>query len=150
MIPPGVWDGGERRRWPDEVGSFGGPKGADDASGKSAHARCARDLRLKFSAGLATREIARRLGVAPSTVRETLRRLSMSGLSWPVAEGLSEAELEGALYGGRGSKRGRRLHAEPDWPAIRRELKRKHVTLQIVWDEYIAAHPGGLQLQPLL
>ena len=100
-------------------------------------------IRLKFSAGLATREIARRLGVAPSTVRETLRRLSMSGLSWPVAEGLSEAELEGALYGGRGSKRGRRLHAEPDWPAIYRELKRKHVTLQIVWDEYIAAHPGG-------
>src|SRR5271165_465761 len=85
-------------------------------------------IRLKFSAGLATREIARRLGVAPSTVRETLRRLSMSGVSWPVAEGLSEAELEGALYGGRGSKRGRRLHAELDWPAIHRELKRKHVT----------------------
>ena len=27
-------------------------------------------IRLKFSAGLATREIARRLGVVPSTVRE--------------------------------------------------------------------------------
>jgi transposase len=100
-------------------------------------------IRLKFSAGLATREIARRLGVAPSTVRETLKRLSTSGLSWPIAEGLSETELETALYGGRGSKRGHRLHAEPDWPAIHRELKRKHVTLQIVWDEYIAAHPGG-------
>ena len=87
-------------------------------------------IRLKFSAGLATREIARRLGVAPSTVRETLRRLSTSGLSWAVAEGLSEAELEAALYAGRGSKRGHRLHAEPDWPAIHRELKRKHVTLQ--------------------
>ncbi len=44
-------------------------------------------IRLKFSAGVATREIARRLGIAPSTVRETLKRLSMSGLSWPVAEG---------------------------------------------------------------
>jgi len=98
---------------------------------------------LKFSAGVATREIARRLGIAPSTVRETLKRLSMSGLSWPAAEGLSEAELEAALYAGRGSKRGHRLRAEPDWPAIHRELKRKHVTLQIVWDEYIAAHPGG-------
>jgi len=31
-------------------------------------------VRLKFSAGLATREIARRLGLAPSTVRETLKR----------------------------------------------------------------------------
>ena len=36
---------------------------------------------LKFSAGVATREIARRLGIAPSTVREPLKRLSMSGLS---------------------------------------------------------------------
>jgi transposase len=26
---------------------------------------------------------------------------------------------------------------------VHRELKRKHVTLQIVWDEYIAEHPGG-------
>src|SRR5208337_1387197 len=69
-------------------------------------------IRLKFSAGFATREIARRLGVAPSTVRETLRRLSMSGLSWPVAEGLSEAELEGALYGGRGSKRQSRVRED--------------------------------------
>jgi len=100
-------------------------------------------IRLKFSTGVATREIARRLGVAPSTVRETLKRLAMSGLSWPDAEGLSEAELEAALYAGRGSKRGHRLHAAPDWPAVHRELKRKHVTLQIVWDEYIAAHPGG-------
>ena len=100
-------------------------------------------IRLKFSAGVATREIARRLGVAPSTVRETLKRLSTSGLSWAVAEGLSGAELEAAVYAGRGSKRGHRLRAEPDRPAIHRELKRKHVTLQIVWDEYIAAHPGG-------
>ena len=89
-------------------------------------------IRLKFSTGVATREIARRLGVAPSTVRETLKRLAMSGLSWPDAEGLSEAELEVALYAGRGSKRGHRLHAAPDWPAVHRELKRKHVTLQIV------------------
>jgi Mn-dependent DtxR family transcriptional regulator len=38
---------------------------------------------LKFSANVATREIARRLGLAPSTVRETLRRFDASGLGWP-------------------------------------------------------------------
>ena len=70
-------------------------------------------IRLKVSAGVATREIARGLGVAPSTVRETLKRLSMAGLSWAVVEGLSEAELEAALHAGRGSKRGhRRLSSE--------------------------------------
>jgi transposase len=100
-------------------------------------------IRLKFSAQVATREIARRLGMAPSTVRETLKRLASAGLSWPLPEGLSDTDLEAGLYAFQGSKRGHRLHAEPDWQAVHRELKRKHVTLQIVWDEYIAAHPGG-------
>ena len=100
-------------------------------------------IRLKFSTSLPTREIARRLGLAPSTVRETLSRLEGAGLSWPLPEGIGDAELEAALYANRRSKRGHRRHAEPDWPTVHRELKRKHVTLLIVWDEYIAANPGG-------
>jgi transposase len=51
--------------------------------------------------------------------------------------------LEAALYTAAGKKTGHRRCPEPDWPAIHRALKRKHVTLQILWDEYIAAHPGG-------
>ena len=100
-------------------------------------------IRLKFSTSLPTREIARRLGLAPSTVRETLSCLDSAGLSWPLPEGIGDAELEAALYANRRSKRGHRRHAEPDWPTVHRELKRKHVTLLIVWDEYIAANPGG-------
>src|SRR6202162_3128159 len=112
--------------------------------GERVSMRQAREIiRLKFSTSLPTREIARRLGLAPSTVRETLSRLESAGLSWPLAEGIGDAELEAALYANRRSKRGQRRHAEPDWPAVHRELKRKHVTLLIVWDEYIAANPGG-------
>lgn len=100
-------------------------------------------IRLKFSAGVPTREIARRLGLAPSTVRETLKRLESAGLVWRLPEGIGDDNLEVALYANRRSKRGFRRHAEPDWPTVHRELKRKHVTLLIVWDEYIAANPGG-------
>ena len=100
-------------------------------------------IRLKFSAGLPTREIARRLGVAASTVRGTLRRFEGSGLGWPLPNGMSDGDLEAALYANHGTKRGHRRHAKPDWPTVHRELKRKHVTLVIVWDEYIAANPGG-------
>src|SRR5216683_809421 len=32
---------------------------------------------------------------------------------------------------------------KPDWAVVHRELKRKHVTLSIVWEEYIAGEPGG-------
>jgi transposase len=95
-------------------------------------------IRLKFSASVPTREIARRLGLAPSTVRETLNRLESAGLVWPLPEGMGDADLEEALYANRRSKRGHRRHPEPDWPAVHRELKRKHVTLLIVWDEYIS------------
>src|SRR3954469_20809821 len=92
--------------------------------------RQAREIvRLKFSAGVATREIARRLGIAASTVRETLRRLEAAGLGWPFADGMSDSDLEEPLYANHGTKRGHRRHAEPDWPTVHRELKRKHVTL---------------------
>jgi transposase len=33
----------------------------------------------------------------------------------------------------------------PDWAEIHRELKRKGVTLQLLWQEYKATHPDGLQ-----
>jgi hypothetical protein len=47
-------------------------------------------IRLKFSAGISTREIARRLGIAASTVRETLRRFEGAGLGWPLPDGMSD------------------------------------------------------------
>ena len=100
-------------------------------------------IRLKFSARVPTREIARRLGIAASTVRGTLRRFESAGLNWPLPSDMTDSKLEAALYSNRGTKQGHRRHAEPDWPAIHRELKRKHVTLLIIWDEYIAVNPGG-------
>ena len=107
-------------------------------------------IRLRFSACLPTREIARRLGLAASTVRQTLKRRDSAALHWPLPEGMKDGELETALYANRRSKRGHRRCAEPDWPAIHRELKRKHVTLLIVWDEYVAAIPGGYRLLAIL
>ena len=72
-------------------------------------------IRLKFSANVPTREIAQRLGLAPSTVRETLKRFENAELGWPLPDGMTDGALEAALYANRRSKRGRRLHCEPDW-----------------------------------
>ena len=99
-------------------------------------------IRLKFS-GVSTHEIARRLGMARSTVRETLKRADGAGLAWPLPEAMTDGPLEAALYASRRSKRGHRRIAEPDWASVHREVKRKHVTLLILWDEYIATSPGG-------
>jgi transposase len=99
-------------------------------------------VRLGF-AGVSKHEIARRTGLAPSTVRETLRRFSASGVAWPLPEGLNDAELEARLYGAAGTRQGHRRQVEPDWAVVHRELKRKHVTLSILWDEYIDQNPDG-------
>jgi transposase len=101
-------------------------------------------IRLK-SAGMPSREIARRVGTAPSTVRLTIRRFEASGLSWPLPDDVTDTVLEARLFAkaGSGSRQGQRRLAEPDWAAVHRELKRKHVTLSILWEEYIAGEPGG-------
>jgi transposase len=76
-------------------------------------------------------------------VRATLDRFQAAALTWPLPDQASDSELEAALYRNAGTKQGRRRHAEPDWAMIHRELKREHVTLSILWEEYVAQHPDG-------
>src|SRR5271170_845012 len=94
-------------------------------------------IRLK-EAGMALREIARRVGAAPSTVRATLKRVEAAGLSWPLPMEQTDAALEALLFAKASSRQGYRRQEEPDWAGIHRELKRKHVTLSVLWEEYIA------------
>src|SRR5713101_353656 len=106
-------------------------------------------LRLK-AAGVSGNEIARRVGVAPSTVRLTLKRLAAAGLSWPLPADMTDPVLEGQLFTAAGKKQGHRRCAEPDWAAVHRELKRKHVTLQILMGRVHRAQSRWLPLLAVL
>jgi transposase len=99
-------------------------------------------MRLK-TAGAPTREISRRAGVAPATIRLTLRRFEASGLSWPLTDDVTDAVLEQRLFANAGVKQGHRRNIEPDWASVHREMKRKHVTLVMIWEDYFALHPKG-------
>ena len=89
-------------------------------------------LRLE-SVGIPIREIARRLGAVPSTVRLTLKRAASAGLYWPLGEGLNDEALERLLFAGTGSKKSYWRQMAPDWLLIHRELKHhKLMTLQIL------------------
>src|ERR1700692_4023324 len=97
--------------------------------------RQVRDVLRLNAAGVSGNEIARRVGVAPSTVRLTLKRLAAAGLSWPLRADITDPVLEGELFTGAGKKQGHltgagkkqghRRRAEPDWGAVHRELKRE-------------------------
>src|SRR5947209_18813470 len=67
-------------------------------------------LRLKFVGGVPTREIARRIGVAASTVRATISRFQAARLSWPLPEELTDAALEARLFADAGTKQGHRRY----------------------------------------
>ncbi|WP_287003549.1 IS21 family transposase [Sphingobium sp.] len=100
-------------------------------------------LRLSLDARLSTRSAAELVGTSATTVRDTVKRFRQSGLSWPLPAEISDTDLEERLYGVCGIKTGRRRLSEPDWSVVARELKRKHVTLQVLWEEYNTEHPDG-------
>jgi len=102
-------------------------------------------LRLKHASGATDRAIARSLRVARSTIALVLERAAAAGLSWPLPETVTDEVLEAALYAGRGLKPGIRRKPEPDWAPVHRELRRKGVTLMLLWEEYRAADPDGYQ-----
>ncbi|MCX6620264.1 MAG: IS21 family transposase, partial [Acidobacteria bacterium] len=89
--------------------------------------------------------MARSAALSQSTVHEYLARFAASGLNWPVAAGLAEAELEERLYPPAGLEKAPTLaYPPPDWRQVEQELQsHKYITLQLVWEEYRQAHPNG-------
>ncbi len=96
-------------------------------------------LRLKLLCGLSHREIARALGVSVGAVSHYGRLAERAGLGWPEVESMDEAQLEARLMP-RAAPVGRRIL--PDFALVHTELKRKGVTLSLLWEEYVAALPG--------
>jgi transposase len=99
-------------------------------------------LRLRHALGVSERQIAITTGVSRSTVGEYLRRAAVVGITWPVPEGLDDAALERRLFTPPtfDEKPARPL---PDWSDVHKELKRRAVTLLLLWEEYRAEHVDG-------
>lgn len=94
-------------------------------------------LRLLWFSGLGARQTARACGVSHSTVLEYRRRAAKAGLDWAQIESLDETRLEQLLFPSVEVSSPRPL---PDWSEVHQELQSPGVTLQLVWDEYKAAH----------
>ena len=100
-------------------------------------------LRLKWELGLSVRRIARSSGLSHPTVLRYIERAEGCGLSWPLPAELDDAELERRLFPPPPAPSVPR--PQPDWLAVNREMKRKGMTLLVLWDEYKAAHPDGYE-----
>jgi transposase len=100
-------------------------------------------LRLKHQ-NLSVREIARSCSLPASTVGDYLKRAQAAGLAWPLPEALGEEQLLEKLLGSAASVVADPASKEPpDCPRLHQELRRKGVTLQLLWQEYRQVHPQG-------
>jgi transposase len=100
-------------------------------------------LRLKFELGLDNRQIARSCSIPHSSVANYLRRARVAGLNWPLPADLSDALLETTLFPIVPARHEVPL---PDFSAMHEELlHHKHLTLELLWQEYKQVHPDGYQ-----
>lgn len=99
-------------------------------------------LRLKWECGQSNRAVARSCSISHTTVAEYLKRAQAAGLSWPLPDDLTEDGLYELLFR-KAPSSGRLDIPCPDWSVVHRELRKKSVTLRLLWVEYREAHPDG-------
>jgi transposase len=101
-------------------------------------------LRLRFGLGLQQNQIARSCSIGQATVHRYLQKAAAVGLTWPLPEDLDDRRLEELLFRSAVGRPSQTTRSLPDFAEIRRQLQaHKHLTLQLVWEEYRETQPDG-------
>ena len=101
-------------------------------------------LRLRFGLGLQQNQIARSCSIGQATVHRYLHKAAAAGLSWPLPEDIDDRRLEELLFPAPVGRPRRTIRPLPDFAEVRRQLQaHKHLTLQLVWEEYRETQPDG-------
>jgi transposase len=98
-------------------------------------------IRLALGERLSLRQVGLSLDLPFTTVGDHVRRAHAAGLSWPLPDELSDSDLERMLFPPTAPSNVAR--PMPDLADVHRELRRKGVTLELLWLEYREAHPDG-------
>lgn len=102
-----------------------------------------REVARLAAAGLSIRQISNSCKIARSTVGDYLGRLAVAGLSWPFDPELSDEAIDKVLFVQAGDKSHDHKRPEPPWQHILKELRRKGVTKNLLWQEYREDYPAG-------
>ena len=99
-------------------------------------------LRLTHAMGMSRRLVGEATWIGKTAVGEYVRRAAVAGLSWPIPNEIDDAELEQRLFPPTDAVSSAARN-EPDWSHIHAELKRRGVTLALLWQEYRAENAQG-------
>ena len=98
-------------------------------------------LRLHFEHKLGRRAIGRACAVSPTTVGGYIDAVTQSGQDWAAVSALDDASLQGIVRQKDDALSSRK--PLPDFAHLREEMKKKGVTLTLLWEEYRGVHPEG-------
>ena len=99
-------------------------------------------LRMRFEIRLSERQIARATALSVGSVNAYLQRARLAGLGWPPPADLDDESLERLLFPPP-TREEAAARPVPDWRVVDKEMRRKSVTLALLWEEYRAVHPDG-------
>ena len=99
-------------------------------------------LRLRYDLNRSYRDIATSLSISISTVSDHLSRAKQAGVGWPLPEGMTEQVLYEKLFLPVDSSIKQRTLPDMEW--VHRELRKKAMTLRLLWREYRDIHHAGL------
>src|SRR5210317_1231502 len=101
-------------------------------------------LNYHFDNRMSHDAVARALRTSKGTVNNTINRFASSGLNWPL-DSMTDSALESRLFPSVPELQSKRPPiAVPDMAYIEKELRRKHVTLELLWREYEIENPDGM------
>ncbi len=98
-------------------------------------------LELNNNSSLSIREIERATWLPRSTINDYIKRFKKSGVKYSDLSNLNDSQIYQKLFSSRVKKIGK---IKPDYAKINRELKKKYITRQLLWEEYKEQYPDGM------
>ena len=105
-----------------------------------------RQLLQLFAQGRSKLSISRSTGISRNTVKKYLQEFNASGLSFSEINQLNDKDIEELFSKEEQPFKDKLKTLLLLFPSIDKDLKRKGVTRQLCWEEYILKHPDGYSI----
>ena len=101
-------------------------------------------LRLRFGLGLQQDQIARSCSIGQATVHRYLEKAAAAKVTWPLPDDFDDRRLNELLFPTRPLCTPSEPRPGLDFAQLHTQLlTHKHLTLQLLWEEYRETHPDG-------
>ena len=102
-------------------------------------------IRLSETSELSKRQIAKAVNVSRPVVSDTIEKMRSLGMRYDEIRELSDSDVHTLLCEEPSPISGKAESLQKQFPYFAKELKKKGVTRQLLWEEYIEKHPDGLR-----